>query len=184
MMGHVENTGTDETLPPTRMLRFDTPGELFEKIPELAEFVQNAPEPHEDMGHYINRLRHSPTPEDAVTVIPFAMEPHIAVDWGVEAVQANLPEMSPDDMQLMNWVGEWLDMPNSQNRWGTLQRALFATRRSAAVYLALGVGWSGGPLAPNDPVEMPLWRAPRAISSAVLRALGQVALDHKDVAPR
>lgn len=182
MMAHLDDAATDATLPPMRMLRFDTPTDLFAQMPQVAEFVQIAPESGEGFSGYFARLRNSATPEDTVVVAAFAMDPHIAIEWAADSVQMLLPEMSAEDMQLMNWVGAWADMPNSENRWATLQRALFATRRSAAVYLALGVGWSGGPLAPNDPVEVPAWRAPRAIGSSVLRGLGQIGLEHKPAA--
>ena len=174
-----DDASSDQTLPPTRMLRFDSPNDLFQQMPQVAEFVQTAPEQGEGFSDYISRIRQSPTPEDAIVIIAFSSEPQVGVQWAQDAIQTALPGMSPDDMQLMNWVAEWLDMPSSDNRWNTLQRALFAPRRSAAVYLALAVGWSGGPLAPNDPVEVPAWRTPKALSSGVLRALGQVSLEQK-----
>ena len=57
--------------------------------------------------------------------------------------------------------------------------ALFAPRCSPAVYLGLAVGWSAGPLAPNDLVTVPTWRTPQAISTAILRAIGQEKSDQR-----
>lgn len=52
-----------------------------------------------------------------------------------------------------------------------MQAALYAPRRSPAVLLGLAVGWSGGPIAPNDTAPVPVYRTPGAINSAVLSCL-------------
>lgn len=171
----------DHTIPPLRTLRLDSPIDLYRDIPEVAGFTKHKPEPDEDPLQYFERLRGSTTPEDAITYTAFATEPQVAIGWGVEAIRITLPDLPPDELQLMSWISQWMDNPSSDNRWRTMQVALFAPRRSATVYLGLAVGWSGGALAPNDPVAVPPWRSPKAVNAAILRALGQLSLEQRSV---
>lgn len=176
-----DDTEQDRTIPPLRALRFDRPVDLYKRIPEVGGFTKHRPTEDEDPLGFFERLRGSTTPEDALTYTAFATEPQVAINWGVESLRINLPDLPPDEKQLMSWISQWLDHPSSENRWRTMQVALFAPRRSPTVYLGLAVGWSGGALAPNDPVTLPEWRSPKAVNAAILRALGQVGLEHRSV---
>lgn len=182
MYASSDDIDPDLTVPPLSALRFDSPMELYGRIPEISGFTKHRPSEDEDGLGFLERLRSSTTPEDAVTYAAFATEPQTAITWGVEAIRITLSELSADDLQLMNMITNWLDHPSPENRWHVMQTALFAPRRSAVVYLGLAVGWSGGALAPNDPVSVPGWRCPKAVSGAIFRAIGQVGLEHRSVA--
>lgn len=182
MLASDEDQETDRTVPPQQALRFDSPSELYHRIPEINWFTKHRPDEGEDAHGFLERLRASTTPEDAVTYSAFAAEPAAAIGWGVEALRITLPDMSSGDLQLLSWITQWLDYPSPDTRWRVMNTALFAPRRTAVVYLGLAVGWSGGALAPNDPVTVPAWRAPKAVNAAVLRAVGQVGLPHRSVA--
>lgn len=171
----------DHTVPPRRSLRVDQPIELYRKIPEVALFTKHRPLEHEDPLEFLYRLRGSTTPEDAITYSAFAPEPAAAINWGMQAVRNTMQELPPEDVNLAALLGQWLDHPTAENRWHVMHVALFAPRRSAVVYLGLAAGWSGGALAPNDPVNVPSWRAPKAVNAGVLRALGQVPFEHRSV---
>jgi len=166
-----EDADSDLTIPPMQTLRTDGPAQLYRDIPELASFTKHRPTEEEDPLGYLTRLKSSTTPEDAVTYSAFAVEPRAAIHWAAQSIRTILPDLSPDDLQLMSWVMQWLEHPTKENRWRTLQVALFAPRRSPVVYLGLAIGWSGGPLAPNDPSVPPKWRSSHAINAAVLGAL-------------
>ncbi|MEM9435586.1 MAG: hypothetical protein AAGA15_00985 [Pseudomonadota bacterium] len=170
-----------QTIPPVQTLRYDKPHDLYLNMPEVADFTKHRPEPDEDAFGFLERLRGSTTPEDAITYTAFAAKPELAIRWGADVVRMTLTNMPHDEEQLLNWVQLWVENPSSENRWRTLQVALFAPRRSPAVYLGLAVGWSGGPFAPNDPVMIPDWRTPRAVNSAVLRSVSQVGLHQRSV---
>tara|TARA_B110000211_G_C13970772_1_gene504865 strand:- start:400 stop:981 length:582 start_codon:yes stop_codon:yes gene_type:complete len=163
----------ERTLPPTRTLRFGQAIDLFNRIPEISNFISLSPGDNEDCQGFIETLRYSKTPEDAIIFMSFAIERRLSIQWGLEAVLDLSPNLPPDETQLINWVSEWIDSPTSQTRWKTLQVALFAPRQSAAVHLGLAVGWSDGPIAPNDLVTVPKWRTPYAISTAILGSIGQ-----------
>ncbi|MGJ8603720.1 MAG: DUF6931 family protein [Marivita sp.] len=181
MTASQDDSDFDQTIPPQSSLRYDRPYDLYRGIPEISGFTRHRPTEDEDPLGYLDRLRSSTTPEDAITYTAFATEPRVAIQWGLNAVRMTLPDIPPDEVQLMSWVTQWIEHPTTDNRWRTLQVALFAPRRSPAVYLGLAVGWSGGPLAPNDPVSVPEWRSPRAVNAAVLRAVGQVGLAERSV---
>ena len=176
-----DDTEQDRTIPPLRAVRYDRPIDLYREIPEVGGFTKHRPDDQEDPLGFFERLRASTTPEDAITYTAFATEPQVAINWGVEAIRVSLPDLPPDELQLMSWISQWLDHPSAENRWRTMQVALFAPRRSATVYLGLAVGWSGGALAPNDPVAVPEWRSPKAVNAAILRGLGQVGREHRSV---
>ena len=175
----MDDLNSEQTLPPARAIRFDRVSDLYAEMPEIAKFIETPVEKDEGYRGVLERLRASSTPEEAVTFTAFALQSKAGIKWGMECVTSLIPDMAPEDTRLMNLVSEWLDDPTSENRWKTLEIALFAPRRSPAVYLGLAVGWSDGPLAPNDLVTVPAWRAPRALSSAVMRAVGQMRTEHR-----
>jgi hypothetical protein len=175
----MNDLNSEQTLPPARTTRFDRAVDLFQKMPHMAEFISVHPTQDEGYRGFIERLRTSKTPEDAIVFMAFALDSHMAVRWGMEFVLSLSPDLTPEDTQLINWISEWVEDPTSQTRWKMLQMALFAPRCSPAVYLGLAVGWSAGPLAPNDLVTVPTWRTPQAISTAILRAIGQEKSDQR-----
>lgn len=170
---------SDQTMPPMRKLRYDTPALLYQHIPEIKIFTKHRPLDHEDALEYFERLKSSTTPEDAITYSAFAAMPTVAIGWGVECVRINQPNLTSDDSQLANAVLHWLETPCNETRWLTLQTALFAPRRTPLVYLGLSVGWSGGAMAPNDPLAVPIWRTPRAVNAAVLSSIAGLGLDQR-----
>ena len=143
-----------------------------EYIKDIDEFENFLHKKDNNYHAFTENLKDSKTPEDAIVFLAFAIERRLAILWGLECVLDLSPSLPPDETQLINWVSEWIDSHTAEARWKTLQVALFAPRSSAAVYLGLAVGWSDGPLAPNDLVTVPKWRTPYAISTAILKSIG------------
>lgn len=171
----------DKTQPPVSALRYETPHELYSEIPQIKRLLQHRPREDEDSMAFLSRLRSSTTPEEAVTYTAFAARPKMAIWWGYECVR-NLPDdLSETDRALMEKVATWTTYPDAQNRYNAMQMALWQTPRTPAVLLAMAVGWSGGPLSPNDPAPIPNWRTPRSVNSAVLSCLSKVDLDQRSV---
>ena len=179
MTAAMNDLNSEQTLPPTRATRFNRVSDLYAEMPEIANFIDNQPQAEDGYRSFLERLRASHTPEEAVTFTAFALQSKTGIQWALDCVLALSPELPPEDTRLVNLISEWLEDGSDVNRWKTLEVALFAPRRSSAVYLGLAVGWSGGPLAPNDLVTVPAWRSPRAISSAVMRAIGQVRTEKR-----
>lgn len=171
----------DATLPPQQTLRFKTPMDLYSAIPETSSFIKQKPEEGEDTVSFFKRLAASDTPEDAVAFTAFAAEMRDAVSWGLMSVQQVSPDLGPDDQHMLNWVSQWLSYPSNDLRWQAMQLAMFSPHRTPAVFLGLAVGWSGGPIAPNDPSTPPHWRGPRAVSAAVMTAICNTDMSARSV---
>lgn len=166
----------DTTRPPRRMLRDAPPAELFGVIPQLADLVKLRPRPDEDGLGFLARLRASTTPEEAVTYTAFAALPGAAAGWGYECLRLMADHLQPQERPLMQLIATWLAEPTTRQRHEIMREALWAPTRSPSVLLALGVGWSTGGPAPNDPERAPVHKTPVALNSAVLSCLSRAQL--------
>lgn len=170
---------TEKTRPPMGLLRYDSPQSLFINLPQIAELTQQRPRPTEDSLTFLTRLRDSPTPEDAVTFTAFAALPQTAIRWGYECLRLMADHLDPMDRPMMELIAAWLQHPATNMRQRIARDALWAPSRSPSVMLGLAVAWSGGPIAPNDPLPAPLHRSPRAVNSAVLTCLARSDLSRR-----
>jgi len=183
-MMDAENTKEpeDKTRPPVSALRYETPHELFTAIPQIRSLTQHRPRNAEETSEeFVERLRSSSTPEEAVTFTAFAAQPKMAIWWAYECLRTMPTELSQQDRALMEMIAHWTTNPVDANRYRAMREALYAPKKTPAVFLGLAVGWSGGPIAPNDPATVPVFRAPRAINSAVLSCLAHVSLDQRPI---
>ncbi len=171
----------EKTRPPMAAVRFQTIQDLYAAIPQLAELTQQRPRPGETSVGYLARLRSSTTPEEAVTVTSFAVLPKLAIWWGHECLRLMPDALSPLDKSMMERVAAWIARPETDVRQGLMREALWAPTRSPGVMLGLAVGWSGGPIAPNDPAPVPLHRAPRSINTAILSCLAKADMRRRPI---
>lgn len=171
----------DKTQPPVSALRYATPAELYKAMPQVMHMTQHRPREAEDGIDFLMRLRASTTPEEAVTFTAFAALPKMAIWWGYECLRLSGDELTPADRAMMELVANWTNYPDNENRYRAMKTALYAPVRSPAVFLGLAVGWSGGPIAPNDNAQVPAHRAPRAVNSAVLSCLARADLQQRPV---
>jgi hypothetical protein len=171
----------DKTLPPLSALRYETPSDLYSAMPQVSQLTQNRPRAEEDGLEYLLRLRASTTPEEAVTFTAFAALPKMAIWWGYECLRLAGDDLTPADRAMMELVATWTTYPDDENRYRAAKAALYAPVRSPAVFLGLAVGWSGGPIAPNDPAPVPTHRTPRAINSSVLSCLARADLRRRPI---
>ncbi|MFD1881853.1 DUF6931 family protein [Paracoccus pacificus] len=171
----------ERTRPPVLTVRAEFPSDLYRILPEISELTQQRPRLNESGLEYLLRLRSSTTPEEAVTFTAFAALPELAVNWGYECLRAMAEHLNPQERPLMEMIASWLSQPNTALRHRIARDALWATSRAPSVFLGLGVAWSGGSVAPNDPVAPPPYRAPRAINSAVLSCLARSDLNRRPI---
>lgn len=161
------------------MLRDVEPSELFINIPQLGELVKLRPRPDESGLGFLARLRSSTTPEEAVTFTAFAALPSAAAGWGYECLRLMADHLQPQERQMMQQIANWLSDPTTRQRHEIMREALWAPSRSPSVLLALGVGWSTGGPAPNDPERSPPHKTPVALNSAVLSCLARAELSRR-----
>ena len=173
--------GQETTLPPAKVLRFETLADLYAGVPQLAEQMRERPGMAEEPESFLYRLRHSHTPEEAITFTAFAFVPKLSVWWGYECLRA-IPEVLNDlDREMMEHVARWIGTPTLENRHATMKEALWAPEKRPGVHLALAVGWSGGSIAPMDPAPVPVWRCPRSINTAVLSSLAEANISRRAI---
>lgn len=165
--------------PPATTLRYQSPETLFDELPQIRVFMRSRPKEGEGPRDFLERLRASPTPEEALTFIAFAVRPKMAVWWGYECLRQRPEALNAEDRQLMEQVAIWTSDPTDENRWRVMRTALYAPQRTPPVFLGLAAGWSGGGIAPNDPIAVPAWRTPKAVAKAVLTALAGVDLEER-----
>ena len=174
-------TAAEKTHPPVSVLRYPLPAMLFAAIPQMADMVQQRPREDEHSLDFLLRLRASTTPEEAVTFTTFAVLPQMAIWWGYECLRLLPEQIEPRDRPILENIAAWTANPGQDLRFALMREALFAPFRSPAVMLALAVGWSGGPVAPNDPMPAALHRAPRSINAAILSALARADMARRSV---
>jgi hypothetical protein len=172
---------SDHTVPPIKSLRFDSPTELYQNIPEVADFTIHRPIEGEENYAYLDRLKSSTTPEDALTYVAFCAEMRTSIVWAMQVYSSLLPVPEASDTQLLAQLHRWLEYPNNETRWDVLRSALFWPQRSPVVYLGLAAGWSSGPIAPHDPSSPPAWRAPKAVNAAVLTTLAKGGSERRSI---
>lgn len=172
---------TEKTRPPRRMLRTDSPAELFRQVERLPELVKPRPRPEENGLQFLTRLRGSTTPEEAVTYTAFAALPVAAVGWGYECLRMMVEHLDGSERPMMHLVSDWLNDPTTSRRHAIMRQALWAPVRNPSVLLGLAVGWANGTPAPNDPEISPSHKTPVAINSAVLSCLARTQLRQRPV---
>jgi hypothetical protein len=175
------DTEPDKTQPPLANTRYDAPFELYREMPQLGQLTQHRPREDEDYMAFIQRLRGSTTPEEAVTFTAFAVLPKIGIWWGYECLRLSGDELTQEERHMMELVANWTQYPGSENRFRAMRQGLYAPVRHPSVDLCLAVGWSGGPIAPNDPAGVPPHRSCRAISTAVLGCLARADLHRRPI---
>lgn len=173
--------GQDQTRPPMGYLRYADAPSLYAAIPQVAELTQHRPRPEEAAIEYLFRLRASTTPEEAITFTAFAAMPQMAVWWGYECLRLMSDCLEARDRPYMEAVAAWTRNPTTDLRYRLMRDALYEHFRSPAVMLALGVGWSGGAVAPNDPSPVALHRLPRMLNSAILSCLARAEMTRRPV---
>jgi hypothetical protein len=171
----------EHTRPPIGSLRYPDAPSLYAAIPQVAELTQHRPRPDETAIEYLLRLRASTTPEEAITFTAFATLPQLAIWWGYECLRLMPDYLEARDRPYMEAIAAWTKAPTTDLRHRLMREALFAHFRSPAVMLALAVGWSGGPVAPNDPAPVPVHRLPRSLNSAVLSCLARAEMTRRPV---
>lgn len=171
----------DKTRPPVGALHHAEAKGIFAAIPQVAELMQHVPREGEDALAFLQRLRSSTTPEEAVTFTAFAALAQMGIWWGYEALRSMPGGVEPRDHTLMGLIAQWIATPSTDLRHRIMAQSLYAPSRSPAVMLGLAVGWSGGSIAPNDPAPVPRHRGPRSLNSAVLSCLARMPLVDRSV---
>ncbi|WP_299813786.1 hypothetical protein [uncultured Roseibium sp.] len=164
-------------------IRFTRAKQVFETYPELSETVK---EPASDIApqDYTLELRDGDAPLTALAYFAHVLPKREAVWWGMKCVAGLDGPGTPDDRQVLVLSETWVREGDEDARAAVHAAAEAARTESAAVWIGLAAGWSGGSLSPNPEhrVEMPDDLTAKAVNTALLIALGTVEPDKRDEA--
>ena len=171
----------DKTRPPQGALRYPEPRSLYAAIPRLSELTHQSPYEGETTVAFLSRLRSSTTPEEAVPFTAFATLPQMAIWWGHECLRLMPEHLDASDRDMMERGSGWIARPTTATRFAIMREALFANGRGPGVLLGLAVGWSGGPIAPNDPAPVANHRAPTSLTASILSCLARAEYTQRPI---
>ncbi len=178
--------GSTDTFAPTT--QEDAPGlrnqfaqELFEAMPQMAEDVSTPALKGQRTLDFLRQLRVGPIPEEALTLIAYALQPRHAIWWGHECLKAAPDLLTEQDNEMLLLLSGWVAEPDEDHRYAALGAGANLQPRGPGVWMALATGWSGGSMSePEFPaVPPPQFLMGRALNAGVLGALARVPQDKR-----
>ena len=178
-MGSATDTTPPVTIAAAAGLRLQLARQLFGTMPEMADDITARPGEGEHVFDFARRLRLGETPEEAISLMAFALQPRPAVWWGHESLKAAPELLTDQDREMLTLCEAWVAEPTEANRYRALEAGLHVTVRGPGAWLALAVGWASGSMAPEGlpPALVPLFAIGRALNAGVLTALARVPQD-------
>jgi len=158
----------------TNRLRFNTAAELFEAFPTVAADMLAKPTSQPSLD-FLRGLVQSPTPEEAVTFCGYLLPRRVAVWWGHQCLTRLPGGDDPGEQALLALAEDWVREPDEERRYAALNAGMAPRMRSAAAWICLGAGWSGGSLAPSGmaPVVPAPHLTARAVNAGILTAVAR-----------
>ncbi|POF29261.1 DUF6931 family protein [Roseibium marinum] len=164
-------------------IRFTKAKQVFETYPELSETVKK---PSSDIApqDYALELQGGDAPLTALAYFAHVLPKRESVWWGMKCVSGLDASGTADDRQVLVLSETWVREGDEEARAAVHAAAEAASTESAAVWIGLAAGWSGGSLSPNPEhrVEMPDDLTAKAVNTALLIALGTVEPAQRDEA--
>lgn len=175
------DTYAPTTQDPALGLREQLGQDLVTALPDIGEAIATKPREGQHTLDFLRVLMMGQTPEEAVTLLTYALAPRHAIWWGHECLQA-IPDLITDnDRQLMGLAAAWVGEPDEDNRYAALDVGIAAHPRGPGAWLAIAAGWSSGSIAGRGQPDVPA--APhllsRALNACVLTALARVPQDKR-----
>lgn len=155
--------------------RFNTARDLFEAFPSAERDINAAPTTEQPLP-FLERLRRSGTPEDAISFLAYALGRREGVWWGAQSVRLLCRiEIGQEDATLRA-AEAWIRDPDDLLRREALRLGMTGNQRLASPWVALAAGWSGGNIGPSAQaiVKATPEMTPKAVRTAILVALATV----------
>ena len=180
-MGSASDTTPPVTIEPALGLRVQLARQLFATIPEMSSDITARPGEGEHVFDFSRRLRLGETPEEAISLMAFALQPRPAVWWGHECLKAAPELLTDEDREVLELCAAWVGEPTEANRYRALNAGLHVAVRGPGAWLALAVGWASGSMSPEGlpPALVPMFAIGRALNAGVLTALARVSQDKR-----
>ncbi|GLS86107.1 hypothetical protein GCM10010873_10810 [Cypionkella aquatica] len=180
-MGSATDTTPPTSIAPAPGFRVQLGQQLFGTMPEMADDIGARPGEGEHMFDFGRRLRLGDTPEEAISLMAFALHPRQAIWWGHECLKAAPELLTDQDREMLELCATWVAEPSEANRYTALDAGLHVAVRGPGAWLALAVGWASGSMAPQGlpPALVPMFAIGRALNAGVLTALARVPQDKR-----
>ncbi|GAA0781678.1 hypothetical protein E1180_21245 [Roseibium denhamense] len=164
-------------------IRFTNAKQVFETYPDLAETVTE-PEADADPGAFALELKEGDAPYSALAYFAHLLPKRESVWWGMKCVSGLDTNKSADDHHVLALSEAWVREGDEEARAAVHAAAEATKADSAAVWIGLAAGWSGGSLSPNPDhrVDMPDGLTAKAVNTAVLIALGSLGPQEREEA--
>lgn len=155
--------------------RFSTTRDVFAAFPSTERDISAAPTDEPPLV-FLEGLRRSGTPEDAVSLLAYALGRREAVWWAAQSVRLLLAIGARDTDAPLQAAEAWVRDPDDLRRREALRLGMLGNRRLASPWVALAAGWSGGNVGPSAHAIVPATpeMTPKAVRTAILVALATV----------
>ncbi|MCB4805506.1 hypothetical protein QO001_005509 [Methylobacterium brachiatum] len=156
--------------------RFSTARDLFAAFPSAERDFTAGPTDEPPLP-FLERVRHSETPEDGVSLLAYALGRREAVWWGAQSVRLLCRIAVGQEDAPLQAAENWVRDPDDLLRREALRLGMTSNQRLATPWVALAAGWSGGNVGPSAQaiVQATPEMTPRAVRTAVLVALATVS---------
>ena len=155
--------------------RFTSVHDLFAAFPGIEHDISAAPGDEPPLT-FLERLRRSGTPEDAVSLLAYALGRREAVWWAAQGVRLLGRIASGQTDAPLAAAEAWVRDPDDLRRREALRLGMTGNSRLATSWVALAAGWSGGNIGPSAHAIVPATpeMTPKAVRTAILVALATV----------
>ena len=143
--------------------------EELELSDEACQLCTDDPKP----GEFLDLLTQKELYTDAVLLLAYLLPKPLAIKWGCGCVKGVQPAtVAAPQSAAIEAVEKWITEPTEENRRAAEAAAEAGKQQGAACWMALGVFWSGGSIAPADLPEVPPAEtlAARGVAAALMIA--------------
>jgi hypothetical protein len=160
------------------LLRFPTVRDLYDAYPTAADDV-GAPVSDEESLVFLRSLMTTEAWDQAVSFCAYILPRREAVAWGCQSLRRMQPQPRQAEIAALAAAESWAREPEEESRREALSVGMLGDVRTAAVWLALAAGWSGGSMMPPEFAAMPSapHQTARAVRAGLLIAMTQISPD-------
>jgi hypothetical protein len=130
-------------------VRFATVRDLFDSFPSAVADVGAADEDLNALD-FLRRLVASHQWEPAISFCAYLLPRRAAVAWASRSIRRMLSAPRPDEDRMLGFAEAWVEDPEEPRRRKVLAAGTVGDAKSPATWVALGAGWSGGSVVPEE----------------------------------
>ena len=162
-------------------VRFSTVQDLFDAFPTAVKDVGKAEVGMRSLDFLRSLIERRDWPH-AISFCAYLLPKRVAVAWGCRWVRRMVEQFDADEERAIDYAEAWVEEPGEAARGKALAIGNINDHNSAATWLALAAGWSGGSVYPPEfePAEAKPEKTARAVRVALFVGLSRLTRDAKD----